>query len=370
MIAALFPELLSVGGVQLAGREMAAALAAIAEQNGETYRFLSLNDASLEHEACVGSARFRFRGFGRKKTRFVLSALKTARATARMILAAHPNLAPVAAAMKFANKDAKVVVGTHGIEVWQPLPIFRRRALGSADIVLAPSSDTARKISEIQKVPKASVRILPWALDPDFLALADSAENLPLPAEFPGGRVILTVGRWAANERYKGAELLIEGVANSAADFPELHLVLVGSGDDLPRLKGLAQSTGISNRIYFLTDLSSEGLAACYAQAEIFALPSTGEGFGFVFLEAMAMKKPVIGTTLGGIPDIVEEGQTGFLVDPKAPESFARALRVLLSDANLRARMGHRAGEVARQKFSFSHFQDDLRNILSNVSEN
>jgi phosphatidyl-myo-inositol dimannoside synthase len=367
MIAALFPELLAVGGLQLAGRELAAALAAMADENGEPYYFLSLNDSPGEQEAAVGNLCFRFRGFGRQKLRFVRAALKTARLRPRCVFASHPNLAPVATAMRIAGKRPLVIIGTHGIEVWRPLPFLRRRALRAADIVLAPSSDTARKLAQIQFIPEGKIHRLPWPLDPEFLALAASAENLPLPVGFPHGQIVLTVGRWAASERYKGADLLIRAVASLAAEFRELQLVLAGSGDDLPRLQQLARETDIPSRIHFLTHFSRQELASCYARADIFALPSSGEGFGLVFLEAMALNKPVIGASLGGIPDIVTNGETGCLIDPKDSTSLERGLRTLLSDASLRMRMGQQAGKVVRDRFSFSRFQHGVAEIFSNT---
>ncbi|HEV2489368.1 MAG TPA: glycosyltransferase family 4 protein [Candidatus Acidoferrales bacterium] len=367
MIAALFPELLGFGGIQLAGRQIAASLAAIAADRSWPFCALSLNDPKGEHESCVGDLRFHFEAFERRKAQFILAALKTARARPRIIFAGHPNLAPVASAMKLFAGNPQVIVSTHGIEVWHPLPFIRRRALRRADVVLTPSTDTARRIAAVQHIAHERIRKLAWPLDPDFLALAAAPARLSPPEQFPRGDVVLSVGRWAASERYKGADLLIHAIANLANQFPELHLVLVGTGDDVPRLQELAQRSGSSERMHFLTNLSRQALAACYASASIFALPSSGEGFGLVFLEAMAMKKPVIGAALGGIPDIVQDGETGFLVVPEDPSSLLAALRSLLSAPDLRRRMGERGGEVVHTHFSFNRFQDKLKAILSSA---
>jgi phosphatidyl-myo-inositol dimannoside synthase len=370
MIVALFPELLSFGGIQLAGRQIAATLKSIAEEPGSQFSALSLNDARGEHESSVGCLKFCFRGFERKKARFFLAALQAARARPRIILAAHPNLAPVAIAMKCLAGKLRIIVCTHGIEVRHPLSSVRRGALRNADLVLAPSADTARKLTEVQGIAKEKIRKLPWALDPDFLALASTQGSLSLPENFPSGLVVLTVGRWVVSERYKGAELLIQAVANLAIEFPNLYLVLAGSGDDVPRLKEHAKKSGCAERIYFLLNLSREALAACYAKADIFALPSSGEGFGFVFLEAMAMKKPVIGADLGGIPDIVQHRETGFLIDPRNPTSLTAALRELLTSRELRQVMGERGSEIAQSRFSFEGFQRELRSILCEENRN
>ena len=360
MIVGLFPGLASVGGIQMAGRQTAAVLASIASERGRSSVFLSLNDANGEHEAAVGGLRFGYRGFARSKSRFILAALGLARARPDVIFAAHPNLAPITAIMRVLARQAQIIVGTHGIEVWRPLPVLRRKALCSASMVRAPSSDTVRKLTSVQGVRPENIRRLPWPLDPDFLNLANSPDDLPRPSQFPQGRIVLSVGRWAANERYKGADLLIHAVSELTREFPDLHLVLVGEGDDLPRLQKLALAANTRDNVHFISGLSRDELAACYAACEIFALPSTGEGFGLVFLEAMAFQKPVIGTTFGGIPDVVEDGITGILVEPENPSSLPSALRALLSNDDLRRGMGQRAGEFVRARHGFECFRATL----------
>lgn len=368
MIIGLFPGLASVGGVQIAGRQTAAALAAIANDRNSPCVFLSLNDASGEQDTSVGVHTIRFTGFARQKHRFLFRALSLALKKPKLILVGHPNLAPIAVAMKIAAKDARVIVGAHGIEVWQPLPLFRRSALRFADVVTAPSSDTVQRLASVQGVSKAKLRRLPWPLDPAFSDFVGRVYDLPRPAAFPTGQIVLSVGRWVSNERYKGADHLIDAIADLSHDFPDLHLVLVGSGDDLVRLKQQAQSSMIAGRIHFLENLSRQELAAWYATADIFALPSTGEGFGLVFLEAMAFGKPVVGTNFGGIPDVVENGRQGLLVEPIAA-AISVALRRLLSDAPLREEMGKQGRERVNRDFTFAAFQRGLLSILDEVME-
>src|SRR5207245_8658323 len=99
-----------------------------------------------------------------------------------------------------------------GIDVWEPLKGLRRRALRHANLVLAPSRDTADHVATEQGVAREKIRVLPWALDPQFEALiTPGARNTP-PREFPAGRVILAVGRWLATERYKGMDTLISAL--------------------------------------------------------------------------------------------------------------------------------------------------------------
>jgi len=367
MIIGLFTELLAPGGVQRAGQHLAAVLAAYAEQAETPYRFLSLNDPSGTHGARVGGNNFTFDGYQRAKLSFSVAALRVSLGRPRLVVAGHPNLAPAARAMQLLAPGLRSVVCTHGIEVWTPLGALRRRALGWATVVVAPSRDTARKLTLVQRVPDSKIRLLPWALDPDFTATLGSPAVNHLPAGFPPGRVVLTVGRWASNERYKGLDTLIRAVPQLLASIPDLHLVAVGEGDDRPRLETLAREEGAAERVRFLTGLTREELAACYARCDLFALPSAGEGFGLVFLEAMAAGKPVVGGAHGGTPEVIEEGLTGYLVPHGDVERLASALRVLLTDEGLRRRMGERARARVQSSFVFEHFQSRLAGILKEV---
>jgi phosphatidyl-myo-inositol dimannoside synthase len=364
-IIGLFPELLGVGGIQEAGRLTAAALDRIAgSHNNWVTSFQSINDGLGDHEFEIAERRVSLRGFNRSKVRFVGSALGQSRNGARIVLAAHPYLALPAAWMKPLSPQLKTIVMSHGVEVWNPLSRLRRRALLSADLVLAPSSDTAQKLAEIQGVPPANVRKLAWPLNPDFLKMADKPAELSLPKNFPEGRVILTVGRWAASERYKGVDDLIRAVAQLQPKFPSLCLAAVGDGDDLPRLEKIVGDLRVSESIRFLTNLSREEIAACYARSEIFALPSTGEGFGLVFLEAMAFGKPLIGAARGGITDIIEDKVNGLLVPAGDLKSLVEALAELLENESLRMELGRRGAEKVRHRYSFEVFADDLERII------
>jgi glycosyltransferase involved in cell wall biosynthesis len=363
-IIGLFPELLGVGGVQEAGRQTVAALDEIVRQREWALDLLSLNDDPATRVIRLQGREIPLTGFGRAKIPFVLSALGHARNTARIVLAAHPYLALPASVMKLRSPGLKTIVMSHGIEVWNRLPLIRRRALLYADYVLAPSSDTAQKLAEVQSVPGEKIRKFPWPVNAGILRFADGSAKLSLPPAFPEGLIVLTVGRWAASERYKGADELIEAVAQLRDSIPNLQLVAVGGGDDLPRLRKLASNRGIADRVSFLEGLPREQIAACYARCDLFALPSTGEGFGLVFLEAMAFGKPVIGANSGGIPDLIENNVNGLLIPPCDHEQLVQALARLLDDPSLRARLGEHGAKLVRRNYNFDAFQRNLEQIL------
>lgn len=363
-IVALFPALNSVGGIQQASRLIAAALAEIAPRYGWTTDFLSLNDPQEHQTLSLNGTSIPFRGFGRVKARFLLSALGQARARTRIILAAHPHLAVAAAQMKILQPQLKLVVISHGVEVWRRLPVLRHKAFLSADVFVAPSRYTVERLVDTQKVPRAKITRLPWPLSPDFLNLTRQRETLRVPEGFPAGLVVLATARLVVDEKYKGVDHLIRAIALLAPKIPSLRLAVIAGGDDVARHEQLARELGVADRVRFLLGLSPAEAAACYARCDVFALPSTGEGFGFVFLEAMAFGKPVIGAATGGVTDIIEHERNGLLVAPDKIEDLAGALEKLLSSEPLRVQLGRAGAETVRSQFQFETFRSRLESIL------
>jgi len=369
VIIGLFPELEAPGGVQRAGRHLAAVLTEFAASRNMDCRLLSLNDSPELHRMTVGGREFVFTGSERAKGRFTVAAIKAARRKAKLVLAAHPNLGTVVQAMRFAAPKMKSIICTHGSDVWEPLRGWRRRALLHANVVLAPSRDTADHVEEEQGVVSERIRVLPWALDPEFEALLVPGSQTALPHEFPAGRVILTVGRWMTTERYKGMDTLITALPRLLTRWPELQLVLVGTGDDRAWLEELAEKNGVHLHVHFLSELSYAEIAACYAACEIFALPSRGEGFGLVYLEAMACGKPVIGGAHGGAPEVIQDGVTGYLVPHGDTIQLATSIEALLADPALAKEMGLRGRQRAENEFRFNGFAKSLKKILREQCE-
>jgi phosphatidyl-myo-inositol dimannoside synthase len=159
-------------------------------------------------------------------------------------------------------------------------------------------------------------------------------------------------------------DTLITALPRLLTRWPELQLVAVGSGDDRAWLEELADQNGVNLHVHFLTGLSYQEIAACYAACEIFALPSAGEGFGLVYLEAMAQGKPVIGGAHGGAPEVIADGATGYLVPHGDAAMLATAIETLLADPELAQKMGRRGRERVDKEFRFNVFTKSLRKIL------
>jgi phosphatidylinositol alpha-1,6-mannosyltransferase len=286
-----------------------------------------------------------------------------------LVIAGHPNLAPVTQTMRLAAPRMKTIICTHGIEVWEPLSAVRRRSLRRANLVLAPSQSTAEHVVNQQNVKRERVRVLPWALDPEFEALLPAASKAAPPDSFPKGRVVLTVGRWLAAERYKGMDTLIAALPRLLPRWPELQLAMVGEGDDRAWLEEFAEASGVRPHVHFLSGLSYSQLASCYSACEIFALPSLAEGLGLVYLEAMACGKPVIGGAHGGAPEVIIDGVTGYLVSHGDAGQLATSLETLLSDPTMAREMGARGCQRVEHEFRFSVFAKALKKILREQCE-
>jgi glycosyltransferase involved in cell wall biosynthesis len=376
VLIGLFPELDGPGGVQRAGRHLASVMTEFAASRGVECRILGLNDGPELKRLMVAGREIALTGSKRAKGRFLSTAIRTARrpvakgkSRTKIVVAGHPNLAPVVRAMKLATPQLKSIICTHGVEVWEPLARLRRMGLRRADVVLAPSKYTADHVVAVQGVAPERIRVLPWALDPQFEAFASDAARTAVPANFPDGHVVLTVGRWRMDERYKGMDTLITALPRLLPRWPELQLAAVGDGDDRQWLEDLAEENGVAMHVHFLSGLSYEELAACYAHCEIFALPSKGEGFGLVYLEAMACGKPVIGGAHGGAPEVITDGKSGYLVQHGDAVQLATALETLLADPDLQKEMGRRGKERVENEFRFGVFAKSFRKILRELCE-
>jgi len=365
MIVGLFTEMLSVGGVQRAGRHVAAMAANWSNALGDSYQFLSLNDPQGPHTARVAKNEFVISGYSRNKSQFTRAVWRAAALQPSIVFALHPHLGPAVWLMSRRCRKFHSIVFTHGVEVWSPMTWMRQKALQRANVVVAPSSYTARQLISQQHIAPEKIRTIPWSLDPEFVA---RAETPALPAQLAAladsTPVILAVGRWDPSERYKGADTLIFAMPELLQSIPDAVLVLVGEGGDRPRLEQLARQQGISARTFFLSNLSQQALFGCYARCDVFALPSAGEGFGFVFLEAMAHAKPVIGGAHGGTLDIIQHGVTGMLVPHGDGKLLSDALKTLLTDKARAAEMGERGRARIATTYTFDRFAEQLQTLF------
>jgi len=221
-------------------------------------------------------------------------------------------------------------VCAHGIECWTPANNGDRRTLSGAALVLCVSRHTEDRLLSALPILKGRTRILPNHVEPPGPSADRAAARklLGLPKE---GRMLLTVSRLSSSERYKGHREILGILPKALAEYPDLYYVIAGDGDDRENLQNTASQLGLGSRVFFLGSPDDAALAAAYAAADAMVMPSTGEGFGIVFLEALVRGLPVLAGNGDGSRDPLQDGETGILVDPKDPASILKGLLELLA---------------------------------------
>lgn len=240
------------------------------------------------------------------------------------IFCGHIHLAPLAAAAA-RLRGRPMWLQLHGWEVWHGLTAARRWAARQAVLTTAVSRDTRRRFLGLLPVDPWRVRVLPNTLD-DVFAPGGKPEYLIDRHALRGRRVLLTVGRFAAAERGKGHDRVIRALPAVAREYPEIVYLVVGDGDDRGRLETLAQKAGVADRVRFVGAVAASELADYYRLADAFAMPSTQEGFGIVFIEAAACGLPPIGGNRDGSLDALADGAIGRAVDPEDAAALVRAI--------------------------------------------
>ena len=243
----------------------------------------------------------------------------------------------------------------HGIEAWEFPGRGVRRATERASLVTSVSRYTRRRLLGWADIDPARVRVLPNTVAPVYTERRRPAD-LRARLGLVGRRVILTVGRMAASERYKGQDRVIGALPDVVRRVPSVAYLVVGTGDDHPRLERLAAEAGVADRVVFAGDVPGAELPDYFRLADVFAMPSTGEGFGIVFLEAAASGLAVIAANHDGSVDALADGAIGCLIDPDDQRQLADALVAALE--------GQSSGDPACvQRFAARHFNrtvDDL----------
>jgi glycosyltransferase involved in cell wall biosynthesis len=323
----------SDGGIQ---RILRLYLSALAEDPAHTsLALVALNDTPADLARLPLSASTHLNGkplsvfaASRSKAAFTRAAWSACSGASRVVCGHIAQLPVAALALR---PRASLAVVAHGIEAWNPLPPAQRLALGRVDRVFCVSRYTRDRLAANHPALAPRLRVVPNALDP---ALLSGPAPGPSPLDLP--RVILCVGRLCAADAYKGYDLLLRAFSllphAAFHHHPELvpRLRFVGDGDDRARLQALASELHVAERVDFSGRLPDTALRQAFSDCSCFALPSTGEGFGLVYLEALAAGRPCVGVSAGAVPELVTH-QVGVLAPPDDPVALAAALAECLS---------------------------------------
>ena len=334
-------------------------LKALCELSGEKdrVRFVTLNDANIDsadlRPYTTSTALEQWRACNRHKRSFIRSALGLS-SGAHLIICGHIAQLPVAWLASWLRPGLRYALVAHGIEVWRPFTFLEKRALKGAWRIFCVSDFTRREILKNLPLDPARLVVLPNALDPNLDA--DGIDSSTITTSQP---VILTVSRLSASDRYKGIDHLIQSMPAILASAPATKLRIVGRGDDRPRLHQLARDLGIDAAVEFAGYVDDRQLRHEFARCTVFALPSQKEGFGLVYLEAMAHGKPCIAAQAGGAPEVVTS-ESGLLVPyadiPALSAACLAALTRTWDTGAIRA---------CAQRFSYQEFRNRLHRQIA-----
>ena len=258
---------------------------------------------------------------------------------------------PALAAQKFLK--IPYVIWGRGSDIYIPGRFTRMTSkpiLQNADAVLALTKDMKQKIQEIYD---RGITVVPNGVDLERFKISSEGKKED------NANTIVFVGRL---HPVKGVQYLIEAMAIVHREMQDAKLVLVGDGVERSRLEELAERLDLNDCIQFAGQVPQERVPQVMNQADVFAMSSLSEGFPVVLLEAMAAGLPIVATNVGGIPDIVEEGVNGCLVNAKSPDEIAEKILILLQNDEILKKIAANNREKA-ELFTWDKITGTVENI-------
>jgi glycosyltransferase involved in cell wall biosynthesis len=244
----------------------------------------------------------------------------------RLIVCGHVNYSTLCYLLARAT-GARVLTLTYGYEAWDIAGSIGARALRASDRVVAISRFTADELTRSANVDESRIEIVNNCVDVTRFTPGTARQSVEAKlADLPKPR-LLTVCRLDAKERYKGVDTVLRTLARN----PSLaaSYLIVGDGTDRGRLEALARELRVCARFYGRA--ADDELLDLYRACDLFVMPSRKEGFGYVFIEAMAAGLPVVAGNMDGSVDALAGGALGVLVDPTNEAELADAIRLQLT---------------------------------------
>jgi len=223
--------------------------------------------------------------------------------------------------------------------------------VSTIDSVLAVSRVSADRFVSWSGLPPANIAILPNCVDLDRFQPAERDPTLVARYGLRPSKVILTVGRLASEERSKGFDEVIDVMPQLLSQFPTLKYLIVGDGPDRLRLQRKVAAVGVSAAVIFAGRIPESEKVAHYSLADAYVMPSSGEGFGIVLIEAAACGVPIVGSSADGSREALLEGRLGRLVDPTEPVELVAAIATTLNNPGPHKRLD------AIEEFSTGNFR-------------
>jgi len=283
-------------------------------------------------QAVPGNVSLITSALNKGKSRYLSSTIRAAlgRPRSDIIFCAHINLAPIAWALgKLIGVPTVLVI--HGVEAWRPpkkrLNKWAASRMGS---VIAVSETTKNRFISWSNMEPERVLLLPNTIDLDRFTPGPKSADLLEKYGLHDRTIIMTLARLDPTEKDNGIDQTLDAIPQLSKREPRLCYLICGDGTDRSRLEDKASALGISNRVIFTGYVPETEKVQHYRLADVFSMPSYREGFGIVFLEAMASGVPVVASKIDGSREAVLEGELGEMVDPNDPADVCRGISAAL----------------------------------------
>lgn len=342
-----------VGGIQAYNRDLLAALCAhpgcrevVAVPRKMTYARGGVPERLTYRTDGVGSP-FRY-------CRAVAGAMLTGRYD--LLVCCHLHLLPLAVPVARLRRLPLLLV-LFGKEAWRPPSVLSRLLVRQVDAVASISRTTDERFRSWAEVRPGETTLLPNAIHLEEYGPGPKEPELLRRYGLQGKRVLMTFGRLESRERQKGFDEVLALMPELLREYPDLVYLIAGDGPDRARLARAAADRGVAGRVVFTGMVPEAEKGDHYRLADAYVMPSRKEGFGFVFLEAMACGIPVIASRADGSREAVRDGLLGALVDPGDPAELLRAVREAL-------RQGRGAVPAGLDYFSYGNFTRRVRELV------
>jgi asparagine synthase (glutamine-hydrolysing) len=356
----------STGGIQKMSRTMAHVLQKIAQGKQWMFSFWSGYDTNSDLDVTYASSN-NFKGFNKKRSLFAARAVQEG-IQSDIIILSHINLASIGCAIKFLKPKSKVFLIAHGIEVWRPLNLLKKRIVNSCDKIICVSNFTRQKMIDMHGADPAKCEVLNNTLDP--------AINLPVNFIKPDyllnryklnsdNQIIFTLTRLASTEQYKGYEQVIKAVSHLKYQFPNIKYILSGKYDkqEAYRINRLIGHYGVEEQVIVTGFINETELEDHFLLADLFVLPSKKEGFGIVFIEALACGLPVICGNEDGSLDAIRNGELGTAVNVDNIKELEDAIIANLKTPLTASHRGHLQAKCL-EYFNAVNYKNELEKML------
>jgi phosphatidylinositol alpha-1,6-mannosyltransferase len=360
------------GGIEKVCRIICRALFDLSEQNTVDPMVYSMYDEAFDRDSRY-LRKQQFQGFKENRKSFVVKSFLMG-VRSDVVILSHINLLSIAYLIKRFRPKTKVYLLAHGIEIWRKFPETKLKALKRLDKIICVSKFTAKKVKDIHGIDSEKIEILNNCLDPFYYFPENFSKPEPLLSRYgitQDHTVLMSLSRLSSSEKYKGYDHTLAILPSLIKKYPKVMYLLAGKYDEDEKLRidKLIAQHKIEKHIKLIGFVDEAEVSDHFLLADIFIMPSKKEGFGIVFIEAMASGLSVVAGNKDGSVDALRNGELGELVDPDNLIQIEQTLRKLLESPPTdedKVDLQQRVFDV----FNYEKYRDSIESLILNQTCN